>query len=223
MRAKLVAMLAAGGVLSACANAGSLNHRAMSCDETMRRCEMMDRSTGEHRQTAQDQSHHDPAQHGSMSHSEIERLCASMQGPEAPAAGAPSRQRLDEVAAAGAMVMPFDLERTTHVFADRTWGGEQVVVSDDNDANQIALIRAHLTAEAARFARGEFASSEQIHGHDMPGLDVLRARYAGLDVTYAERPGGASINYRASDQALVDAIHTWFAAQRSDHGAHAAH
>lgn len=69
MRANLVAMLAVGGVLSACASAGSTSHGAMSHGELMRRCESMDRSAGQHRQTAQDQSPHDSAQHGSMSHS----------------------------------------------------------------------------------------------------------------------------------------------------------
>jgi hypothetical protein len=129
--------------------------------------------------------------------------------------------RLRQVAEAGAQVMPFDLERSTHVFTDTPWGGEQVVVSDDGDATQIALIRSHLADEAARFARGDFGSPEQIHGHDMPGLAVLRE--ARLDVAYAEVQGGGKITYRAEDAAAIEAIHAWFAAQRSDHGPHAAH
>ncbi|MGE0741899.1 MAG: aspartate carbamoyltransferase [Hyphomonadaceae bacterium] len=134
---------------------------------------------------------------------------------------APTTERLQAVAAAGAEVMPFDLERTTHIFSDQAWGGEQVVVSDDGDTTQIALIRAHLSAEAARFAHGEFASPEHIHGQNMPGLDVMRS--AEIEISYSERPQGGAITYRATDQAVIHAIHAWFAAQRSDHGAHAAH
>ncbi len=128
-----------------------------------------------------------------------------------------------QVAVAGAQVMPFDLERSTHTFADTAYGGEQGVVSDDGDGAQIVLIRRHLSDEAARFARGEFGAPERIHGRAMPGLDVLRANYSALQVTYADIPNGGGISYRARDAEMIDAIHAWFAAQRSDHGAHAAH
>lgn len=139
------------------------------------------------------------------------------------AGNAAHEHRLREVAVAGAQVMPFDLERTTHVFTDTPQGGEQVVVSDDGDAAQIALIRTHLTAEAVRFASGDFGSPEQIHGHDMPGLAVLREKHALVDVAYAVVQGGGAITYRSDDPAAIAAIHAWFAAQRSDHGPHAAH
>jgi hypothetical protein len=131
--------------------------------------------------------------------------------------------RLRQVASAGERVMPFDLERSTHTFADAAWGGAQTVVSDDGDEAQIALIRSHLAAEAVRFARGDFGSPESIHGHDMPGLAVLREKYAALDVAYVDVPGGGEITYRTQDAGAVEAIHLWFAAQRSDHGRHAAH
>ena len=58
--------------------------------------------------------------------------------------------RLAEVAAKGAVVMPFDLERTTHIFKKMDNGGLQQVVSDDGDAVQIELIQAHLAEEAGR-------------------------------------------------------------------------
>jgi hypothetical protein len=44
-----------------------------------------------------------------------------------------------------------------------------------------------------------------------------------LQVAYADIPNGGGISYRARDAEMIDAIHAWFAAQRSDHGAHAAH
>lgn len=185
----------------------------------MRHCQMM----REHQvQGAHSPSEHDPAQHGGMSHEEMMRHCATMQS-GASAEQSASSERLEAVAQAGAQVMPFDLERSTHSFLDRPWGGEQIVVSDDEDAQQVAFIRSHLSAEAARFSRGDFGSPEAIHGHDMPGLAILRERHTAIEVTYSEVPHGASIVYRSSDAAVVGAIHEWFEAQRTDHGSHASH
>lgn len=136
---------------------------------------------------------------------------------------APADARLREVAEAGAGVMPFDLERTTHVFSDEPWGGEQRVISDLAEADQVALIRSHLAEEAGRFARGDFTSPERIHGHDMPGLDVLRESAQALDVRYSDVENGGAIAYRSQDPRVIAALHAWFGAQRSDHGRHAAH
>jgi len=142
-------------------------------------------------------------------------------GPSDREATTDARQR--EVAETGARVMPFDLERTTHVFTDEPWGGEQRVVSDQSEAEQVALIRSHLAEEAERFARGEFTSPERIHGHDMPGLDVLRTSAGTLAVSYSDVESGGAIAYRSQDPRVITALHAWFGAQRSDHGRHAAH
>lgn len=130
--------------------------------------------------------------------------------------------RRAEVAARGALVMPFDLERTTHVFEPDGSGGVQTVVADDaRDTEQIALVRRHLREEAERFARGDFGDPAAIHGHDMPGLAELERGHAAIDVSYADVERGARITYRTDDADLVDALHDWFAAQVDDHGAHA--
>ena len=43
-------------------------------------------------------------------------------------------KRLDEVAERGAHVMPFDLEKTTHIFSKTDTGGiQQVIVKDKSD------------------------------------------------------------------------------------------
>jgi hypothetical protein len=143
-------------------------------------------------------------------------------GCEPSAPPAPSEARLQEVAEAGSKVMPFDLVRTTHVFRDEAWGGELRVASDRAEAEQVALIRRHLIDESVRFARGDFASPERIHGPDMPGLAVLRERASAIEIRYSGLEDGASITFRAEDPAVVAALHAWFAAQRSDHGRHAA-
>lgn len=129
--------------------------------------------------------------------------------------------RQAEVARKGAMVMPFDLARTRHYFDDRKTGGiETITANDKTDAQQIALIRAHLSAEAKRFGRGDFSDPAKIHGEDMPGLHQLAGAGAKLRVTYKALPAGARLTYASRDQAVVSAIHEWFAAQRSDHDAH---
>ena len=131
--------------------------------------------------------------------------------------------RQEEIAARGAEVMPFDLERTTHHFESRPWGGVQTVVADEPDAEQIELVRAHLRGEAARFARGDFDDPMAIHGHAMPGLAELRvgAEAGRVEIGYTDVPTGGRLTYRADEGALVTALHAWFDAQLMDHGADA--
>ena len=129
--------------------------------------------------------------------------------------------RLREVAEVGAAVMPFDLERTTHVFERVETGGVQTVLSDDGDAEQIRLIREHLSEEAERFARGDFHDPSMIHGPDMAGLHALVEGHDRMTVTYRDVESGGVIDYRSDDPTLVEAIHRWFDAQLSDHGDHA--
>lgn len=137
------------------------------------------------------------------------------------AAPAGSGSRQEQVARQGANVMPFDLARTSHFFADRKTGGiETVTANDGRDKSQAALIRAHLAAEAKRFARGDFSDPATIHGNDMPGLAELARAGKKLRVTYKDVPAGASLSYSSRDPGVIAAIHEWFSAQRSDHGAH---
>jgi hypothetical protein len=131
------------------------------------------------------------------------------------------QQRQAEVAEAGTSVMPFDLDATTHVFEKRPDGGLQTVVADTDDAEQVTLIRKHLSEEAERFARGDFQDPAMIHGADMAGLHALVMGHDGVEVTYGEVERGAEIRYSSEDPALVEAIHEWFDAQLRDHGPHA--
>jgi len=132
----------------------------------------------------------------------------------------PSRQAV--VAERGTEVMPFDLEKTTHVFEAAPHGGIQRVVADDpGDAEQIELIRGHLAKEARAFAQGDFGDPAQIHGHDMPGLEALRRGYERIDVRYTPIEAGGRIRYTTASPRLVEALHAWFEAQRMDHGSHA--
>jgi hypothetical protein len=131
-----------------------------------------------------------------------------------------SPERRAEVAARGAQVMPFDLERTRHVFESLPDGGRQSVTAlAAADTGQIRLIREHLREEAARFARGDFRDPAAIHGHAMPGLAELAAGAADIRVEFRELPEGGELRYLTAKPALRDALHRWFAAQRMDHGA----
>lgn len=118
-------------------------------------------------------------------------------------------------------VMPFDMNRTMHVFTPMQSGGVQSVISHDGDPQQLALIRSHLRKEATAFAHGDFDDPASIHGNAMPGLAQLRAGARRIAVVYASTANGAQITYKTSDPTLIAAIHEWFAAQVRDHGAHA--
>ena len=130
--------------------------------------------------------------------------------------------RQEEIAEKGAEVMPFDLEKTTHIFEKTETGGVQKVVADDpNDAEQVARIREHLEEEAAAFRQGDLSDPSEIHGEEMPGVKELEAGAKEMVIHYSELPDGAKIEYESSDPALVTALHTWFDVQVSDHGDHA--
>jgi hypothetical protein len=136
--------------------------------------------------------------------------------------GDATAERRAEVAARGARVMPFDLDATTHTFTDTDRGGIQTVTADDPDqASQVALVRAHLRRARDKFARGDYEDPAAIHGHDMDGVAALAAGHAEIRVTYADVPHGARITYSTDRPELVDAVHSWFARQVMDHGAHA--
>lgn len=132
---------------------------------------------------------------------------------------APDRQ--EQVAESGAEVMPFDLERTTHIFEKLENGGLQRVVSDDGDSEQVELIRMHLADEAERFGQGDFHDPMMIHGEDMAGLHELTIGADRLSITYSDIDNGGRILYTTEDGDLVTALHAWFDQQVADHGEHA--
>jgi len=131
--------------------------------------------------------------------------------------------RQADVAQRGAQVMPFALSSTIHIFTKTPDGGaQQVVVRDLADTEQIKLVREHLQEMQTRFERGDFSGPSHIHGDDMPGLAALRSAKPGeISFAYRDIDDGAEITYRTTDATLLVAIHAWFDAQVSDHGADA--
>jgi hypothetical protein len=122
----------------------------------------------------------------------------------------------------GSDVMPFDVERSTHLFSRLEDGGVQLVVTDDpSDREQVSLIRSHLRKERRLFSRGDFGDPTIIHGHQMPGLAELKRGYRRITVAYRSRTGGAALRYRTRSGGMVSALHKWFAAQVHDHAPYA--
>jgi len=119
-------------------------------------------------------------------------------------------------------VMPFDLAKTSHIFLMTNSGGvERVIVKDANDKEQVALIQKHLEHEAEAFQRGDYSDPVSLHGEDMPGLKELQAEAEQISVRYSALPNGAEITFETADLHLLTAIHRWFGAQLSEHGADA--
>lgn len=132
-------------------------------------------------------------------------------------------ERLDEVAERGSHVMPFDLEKTTHIFSKTGTGGiQQVIAKNQSDNAQINLIRSHLSQITHEFKLGDYSNPEKIHGAAMPGLAELKAAQPGqIKIMYKALPNGAEITYTTQIEELKIAIHRWFDAQLSDHARHA--
>jgi hypothetical protein len=119
-------------------------------------------------------------------------------------------------------VMPFDISKTMHIFKMTESGGvQQVIAKVTGDTDQIALIQQHLKHEAERFQQGDYQDPARLHGPDMPGLKELQAGATKIKVRYAALPIGAEITFETTDLHLLTAIHRWFGAQLSEHGADA--
>lgn len=122
----------------------------------------------------------------------------------------------------GQSVMPFDLAKTTHIFQMTESGGvEKVVANDPMEKDQIMMIQQHLQHEAGAFQQGNYQDPASLHGADMPGLADLQSGAAHIKVSYSPLPAGAAITFETTDLHTLTAIHRWFGAQLSEHGADA--
>lgn len=122
----------------------------------------------------------------------------------------------------GHEVMPFDVSKAMHIFEMTDSGGiQQVVAKDPNDTEQIGLIRQHLQHETMHFKNGDFSDPAMLHGSSMPGLKELAAGASNIVIEYSSIPNGGQITFTTHDLHLLTAIHRWFGAQLSEHGADA--
>lgn len=88
MRMTAIALVSALGLLGGCASTAAMDHGAMSQEEMMRHCAMMERHGGEGGAAHQ----HDPTQHGGMSHEEMRRHCQMMRDQNAQAPDAHAQE-----------------------------------------------------------------------------------------------------------------------------------
>jgi hypothetical protein len=120
------------------------------------------------------------------------------------------------------MVMPFTMSKTLHIFKMTESGGVlKIVVRKPDDNDQIALIQRHLKHEAGLFRKGDYSDPAKLHGDDMPGLKDLQGGSSRIAVTCLALPEGAEITFKTDDLHLLTALHKWFGAQLSEHGADA--
>jgi hypothetical protein len=135
---------------------------------------------------------------------------------------ADAQTRQDHVHQMSPGVMPFDVAKTLHIFKMTETGGvERVVAKDPAAADQIALIRQHLQHEMMKFQRGDYSDPAMLHGAAMLGLRELQKGASRIKVSYASLPSGAEITFQTADLHLLTALHRWFGAQLSEHGADA--
>jgi len=119
-------------------------------------------------------------------------------------------------------VMPFDMAKTVHIFNMTESGGiQKVVVRDTIDIDQVVLIQEHLRMESEQFQHGDYSDPASLHGPDMPGLRELQMGAPRIRVSYSSLPDGAEITFETTDIHLLTALHRWFGAQLSEHGADA--
>ena len=124
----------------------------------------------------------------------------------------------------GAQVMPFDLAKTLHIFQMTESGGiQQVVIRDPTDSDQVPIIQLHLRHEAMLFASADYSDPLSLHGAQMPGVKELGEGAARVQVDFQPLSNGAQIVFATEDLRLITALHRWFGAQLSDHGADAAY
>jgi hypothetical protein len=116
--------------------------------------------------------------------------------------------------------LPYPLDQTLQTFTKTVHGGVQHVIAKSADNSQlIKSIQAHLLKMANEFKKGDFSTTERIHGANMPGLAQLKK--AGIDeirFDYKPLEKGAQIHYSTEYPLYVQALHDWFDTQINDHG-----
>ncbi len=120
-----------------------------------------------------------------------------------------------------AMVMPYDLDQTKHIFHELPSGGMLHLYTSATNTKQIALIQMRLKVEYDRFRTGNFSDQIKLYGADIPGPEGMSENYSQIQFVYTDLPNGAQIQLIASDPKVIRAIHAWIRVQLVEHGADA--
>jgi hypothetical protein len=126
----------------------------------------------------------------------------------------------DEVHQRTQQNLPYPLDQTLQTFTKTVHGGVQHVIAKSADNLQlIKSIQAHLLKIANEFKKGDFSTTERIHGADMPGLAQLKkAEIDEIRFDYKPLENGGQIHFSTEYTQYVQALHDWFDAQSNDHG-----
>jgi hypothetical protein len=119
----------------------------------------------------------------------------------------------------GAMVMGFDLAKTTHHFSLYEDGGRiEVSVNDANDRKNLDAIRSHLPHIAMMFGTGNFDAPMLVHDStNVPGTaDMTRLKDA-ITYTYVETPRGGRVEIVTTNTSAIAAVHEFLTFQIRDH------
>lgn len=125
--------------------------------------------------------------------------------------------------ARGRAAMGVDQYTSTHRFDALPDGGRIELQRDEDHAEGIATIRAHLAAIAQSFARGDFGTPAAVHAREVPGTATMAARRDAIRYTYRDLPRGGEVRITTADPEAIAAIHAFMAFQRGDHRAGGEH
>ena len=124
-----------------------------------------------------------------------------------------------QIQARGQRAMGVDQYTSQHRFESLPDGGRITLRRDSADTAGGARIRAHMQEIAAAFQQGNFDLPGFVHGREVPGTAVMRARRAHITYTPDSASGGGQLRIRSRDSAAIAAIHQFLAFQRRDHRA----
>jgi hypothetical protein len=119
----------------------------------------------------------------------------------------------------GGMAMGVDQYSSKHKFSVTSDGGRIELQSDTGDSLAVAQIRAHMRLIQHAFAAGDFSTPAFVHGHAMPGTDVMAAKRDLIDYNYSDLPRGGEVKLTTNDAAAKKAIADFLMAQGSEHHA----
>ncbi|HEX6433426.1 MAG TPA: hypothetical protein VFZ87_04265 [Gemmatimonadales bacterium] len=124
-----------------------------------------------------------------------------------------------QVQARGQRAMGVDQYTSQHRFEALPDGGRITLRRDSADTAGGARIRAHMQEIASAFQQGNFDVPGFVHGREVPGTAVMRARRTHITYTPDSASGGGQLRIRSRDSVAIAAIHEFLAFQARDHRA----
>jgi hypothetical protein len=114
--------------------------------------------------------------------------------------------------------MGFSQTATTHHFLLLPAGGAiQVEANDPNDKNSRDSIRMHLHHSQHAFQTGDFNIPMFVHDTVPPGVPVMKEHAKNIHYSIEETKNGGRVLIQTTDQAALDAIHSFLRFQITEH------